>query len=105
MSGLVAGKGKKVVFGGEGDETLVEWASRADVAIIEPAGGGEGWVLKSPLKRGPGGCVVVTAPVQQQQQTQQQQQHTQGEIVVWGGGEVEEEDEGEEEDAEGEEDD
>ena len=97
---------KKVVFGGAGDVTLVEWASRADVAIIEPAE--EGWVLKSPLKRGPGGCVVVTAPVLQQQQQQQTRPEPGGEIVVWGGGEEDDDEEGEEEeevDAEGEEDD
>lgn len=59
----------RVVFGGPGDDTLVEWAAREDVAIIVPkndAGDqdGEGeWVLKAPLKRGPGGNVVVLAPV------------------------------------------
>ncbi|KAK4150856.1 hypothetical protein C8A00DRAFT_17660 [Chaetomidium leptoderma] len=40
---------KKVLFGGEGDETLVDWASRADVGIIERAEGGKGWVLVSPF--------------------------------------------------------
>ncbi|GAB1313954.1 hypothetical protein MFIFM68171_04164 [Madurella fahalii] len=61
-----AGKGDeaRVVFGGEGDPTLVRWAGRADVAIIVPRKGRErGWELKSPLLRGAGGNVVVTAPV------------------------------------------
>ncbi|KXX79282.1 Zinc finger protein ZIC 5 [Madurella mycetomatis] len=48
-----AGQGQepKVVFGGEADPTLVQWAGRADVAIIVPR------------KEGAGGNVVVTAPV------------------------------------------
>ncbi|KAL2255867.1 hypothetical protein VTK26DRAFT_2562 [Humicola hyalothermophila] len=68
---------ERVVFGGDGDETLVRWAARPDVAIIAPApatatataqGGDEGvaggrWVLNDMLKRGPGGNVVVLAPV------------------------------------------
>ncbi|KAK4144187.1 uncharacterized protein C8A04DRAFT_11704 [Dichotomopilus funicola] len=68
------GKGV-VVFGGEEDPTLVQWASSKEVAIIVPreseaghdaeAGDGEEdtargkWILRSPLKRGPGGNVVV----------------------------------------------
>jgi hypothetical protein len=55
---------EKVVLGGESDETLIDWASQPDVAIIEPQKGG-GWVLKSPLGGVPGRSVVVTAPVQQ----------------------------------------
>ncbi|KAL2148698.1 hypothetical protein VTH82DRAFT_1845 [Thermothelomyces myriococcoides] len=43
------------------DPTLIEWASRPDVAIIVPDNHG-GWELKSPLERKPGGSVVVTAP-------------------------------------------
>lgn len=61
-----AGQGQepKVVFGGEADPTLVQWAGRTDVAIIVPRKGRErGWELKSPLQRGAGGNVVVTAPV------------------------------------------
>ncbi|KAK4104048.1 hypothetical protein N658DRAFT_420302 [Parathielavia hyrcaniae] len=98
------GRELRVVFGGQDDPTLVEWASQRDVAIIVPAGGGgdgggSGWVLKSPLKRGPGGNVVVTAPVRGQ--------------GLPAGGEGEEivvvqqdgDGDGEEEDAEGEEDD
>ncbi|KAK4156256.1 zinc finger protein ZIC 5 [Chaetomidium leptoderma] len=110
---------KVVVFGGVGDESLVEWASRRDVAIIEPRVGG-GWVLRETLKRGPGGNVVVLAPVQLQQQQQQgfaggaaiahgeeeeeEEGGVEGEIVVVSppvGGVMD----GEEEDAEGEEDD
>ncbi|KAK3906190.1 zinc finger protein ZIC 5 [Staphylotrichum tortipilum] len=100
---------KKVVFGGKGDPTLVEWAGSPDVAIIvrNPAyvgtPGGEGeWVLKSPLKRGPGGGVVITAPVQGRQQGRKrgwEGPRVEGEIVVFSGGGEEEE-----EDAEGEED-
>ncbi len=37
-----------VVFGGIKDETLVEWASKEDVAIIKRAGDGQGWVLNAP---------------------------------------------------------
>ncbi|KAL2115762.1 hypothetical protein VTJ04DRAFT_10017 [Mycothermus thermophilus] len=55
---------KRVVFGGDDDPTLVEWASHPSVAIIEPAppGLGRKWTLKTQLQRGPGGNVVVTAP-------------------------------------------
>jgi uncharacterized C2H2 Zn-finger protein len=55
---------KHVVFGGDDDPTLVEWASHPSVAIIEPAppGLGRKWTLKTQLQRGPGGNVVVTAP-------------------------------------------
>ncbi|KAL2126492.1 hypothetical protein VTI74DRAFT_820 [Chaetomium olivicolor] len=60
----------RVVFGGERDGTLVEWAAAAEVGIIERKGDGEGWVLKGLLRRGPGGNVVVTAPVQGQGQQQ-----------------------------------
>ena len=96
---------EKVVFGGEWDETLVEWASREDVAIIERGEGGVGWVLKSPLKRGPGGCVVVTALGQK---TQLQRGMLGEQIVVWRDGNENGEDddaEGEDDDAEGEKDD
>ncbi|KAL2264851.1 hypothetical protein VTJ83DRAFT_7361 [Remersonia thermophila] len=57
--------GRGVVFGGDDDPTLVDWASRPDVAIIEraPEGSGRRWALRTPLVRGPGGNVVVTAPV------------------------------------------
>ena len=61
--GSSAATGEKVVFGGESDTTLVDWASGSDVAIIEHGEDG-GWVLKTPLKRLPGGSVVVTTPVQ-----------------------------------------
>ncbi|KAG7288623.1 hypothetical protein NEMBOFW57_004977 [Staphylotrichum longicolle] len=71
----------RVVFGGPGDNTLVEWASRPEVGIIEPReGGAEGeWLLKG----------------------QQTRRAKGGEKV----GEVDEEEDDEEEDAEGEEDD
>ena len=62
--GSSARTSEKVVFGGESDTTLVDWASQPDVAIIEPGEEG-GWVLKTPLKRLSSGSVVVTAPVQQ----------------------------------------
>ncbi|KAK4033426.1 hypothetical protein C8A01DRAFT_49991 [Parachaetomium inaequale] len=99
------GAGGRVVFGGAGDATLVEWAASAEVAIIVPAEAG-GWVLKSPLKRGPGGNVVVTAPVGQGQ-AGGEDGVVEGEIVVVSQGcdEDGDEEEEEEEDAEGEEDD
>ncbi|KAK3301285.1 uncharacterized protein B0H64DRAFT_471232 [Chaetomium fimeti] len=86
--------GGRVVFGGEGDASLVEWAASSQVAIIIPRGDGKGWVLKAPLRRGPGGNVVVTAPVVG---GGGEEGRVEGEIVVADGGE--------EEDAEGEEDD
>jgi hypothetical protein len=71
MERAAQGKEPRVVFGGDGDTTLVRWAARGDVAIIvpragtaeAPADGPPGWGLKSPLRRGPGGNVVVVAPV------------------------------------------
>ncbi|KAH6649858.1 hypothetical protein F5144DRAFT_597364 [Chaetomium tenue] len=91
--------GGRVVFGGKGDRTLVEWASSREVAIIIPRGEGE-WELKAPLRRGPGGNVVVTAPVGGKGPVVVGGDEMEGEeIVVSGGGS------GEEEDAEGEEDD
>lgn len=106
--GGVGGKGEgRVVFGGEGDRTLVEWASSPEVAIIIPReGGGEGgWVLKAPLRRGPGGNVVVTAPVgggkvKMEEEEAEEEFEEEGEEIVVSGSGV-----GEEEDAEGEEDD
>ncbi|KAK3327808.1 hypothetical protein B0T19DRAFT_174508 [Cercophora scortea] len=56
-----------VVFGGQGDPSLVHWASSDQVAIIKRAAGDEGreWVLNTPLKRGagggPGGIVIVAS--------------------------------------------
>lgn len=49
------GKGDYVVFRGEedGDNTLVEWASCPDVAIIERKEGVSGWVLKNLLQKEP----------------------------------------------------
>jgi hypothetical protein len=112
MDRAAQGREGKVVFGGVEDETLVEWASRGDVGIIVPGPGtdteggggdgrGSGWVLESPLKRGPGGNVVVnvTAGVQQQQGVELGGEGE--EIVVL----QEDEDEEGDEDAEGEEDD
>ena len=57
--------GEDMVFEKKGLGTLVEWASRSDVAVIEPGEEGRGWVLKLPLRGLPGGNVVVTAPMQQ----------------------------------------
>lgn len=90
----------RVVFGGAGDQTLVDWAKRRDVAIIEPrkGDGEEGWVLKSVLRRGPGGNVVVLAPVsasvgkkneddekgeeREDEKREQEEDGVEGEIVV-----------------------
>ena len=38
-----------LVFGGESDRSLVEWAARPDVSIIRSDGQG-GWVLHNPLR-------------------------------------------------------
>ncbi|KAL1837971.1 hypothetical protein VTJ49DRAFT_3179 [Mycothermus thermophilus] len=90
----------RVVFGGDEDQTLIEWASHPDVAIIEraPEGSGRKWVLKTPLMRGPGGNVVVTAPVATGVAGRGTREEVVGAEIVVG---VPEE---EEEDAEGEED-
>jgi len=114
MEGAAQGKEGRVVFGGEGDDTLVEWAAREEVGIIVPSsswkgkdGEGNKWVLKAPLKRGPGGNVVVTAPVRGRvvgmASRGGDEEEVQGEIVV-----VSPLDEGQDEDeldADGEEDD
>jgi hypothetical protein len=105
MERAAQGKEPRVVFGGDGDATLVRWAARADVAIIVPRGGAavggdgdgdgdgdggpRGWGLKSPLRRGPGGNVVVVAPVRGGGVVGE-------EIVVAAEGEDEEDAEGEE---------
>ncbi len=60
--GSSARASEKVVFGGKSDETLVNWASRPDVAIIKSTKEGV-WVLRSPLERILDGSVVVTAHV------------------------------------------
>lgn len=61
------GKEDSVVFGGDNDPTLVQWASRPDVGIIKPAPAGRAgaWELNTPIRRGPGGAtlVVAAAPV------------------------------------------
>ncbi|AEO62391.1 uncharacterized protein THITE_2036942 [Thermothielavioides terrestris NRRL 8126] len=115
MERAAQGAEPRVVFGGAADPTLVEWAARADVAIIVPAPPGSGpagaggvsegdgprWVLKTPLKRGPGGSVVVLAPVAGGAAGQEEEGEAEGEeIVVSQDGCGEDEDE----DAEGEED-
>ncbi|KAL2196450.1 hypothetical protein P885DRAFT_37782 [Corynascus similis CBS 632.67] len=74
----------------EADPTLVEWAASPEVAIIVADERG-GWVLKSPLERGPGGNVVVTAPVVRQGRGEEKAaERIEGEIVV---GEMEDEEE------------
>ncbi|KAI1402059.1 hypothetical protein F4819DRAFT_456037 [Hypoxylon fuscum] len=45
----VAGLEAPIDFGGEHDRTLTEWATRAEIAIIEKGGRGK-WKLRNPLK-------------------------------------------------------
>ncbi|KAK4122322.1 hypothetical protein N657DRAFT_672891 [Parathielavia appendiculata] len=82
MDRAAQGREPRVVFGGEGDETLVDWASRADVAIIVPSSSSSSSSCGGATGEGGGGA-GITAPVQGQGS----------------------DDDGNEEDAEGEEDD
>ncbi|KAK0635621.1 hypothetical protein B0T17DRAFT_50624 [Bombardia bombarda] len=62
LEGAAAHKEDPVVFGGKGDPSLVEWAARADVAIIKKKGGNERegeWELNALLKRGSTGGVAI----------------------------------------------
>lgn len=50
-----AGEEPLVVFGGENDSSLTEWATRADVGVVRPCGDGGGWILNNPLRAAGGG--------------------------------------------------
>lgn len=54
----VTGLEPPIEFGGEHDTTLIEWATHADVAIIERGEKGN-WKLRNPLKCG-GGVISET---------------------------------------------
>ncbi|KAI1808124.1 hypothetical protein F4811DRAFT_559402 [Daldinia bambusicola] len=47
----VTGSELPIVFGGPNDETLINWATRPEVAIIEKGAKGK-WELRNPLKQG-----------------------------------------------------
>ncbi|KAK3370220.1 hypothetical protein B0H63DRAFT_454420 [Podospora didyma] len=121
-----AGKEVRVVFGGPGDPTLIQWAARADVAIIKKvapsAARPNGWELNNPLKAGtPRGSAAValsSRPVnpppavlvaeESLDEEEQEEEEQQDEIVVSGEEEDGDDDDNEEDDlrdAEGEEDD
>ncbi|SPQ22133.1 5d4d9216-3e99-4ee8-a50d-24945fa4501d [Thermothielavioides terrestris] len=94
MERAAQGAEPRVVFGGAADPTLVEWAARADVAIIVPAPPGSG------PAEGARGSVVVLAPVAGGAAVEEEGEAEGEEIVVSQDGCGEDEDE----DAEGEED-
>ncbi|KAI2781402.1 hypothetical protein F4815DRAFT_444185 [Daldinia loculata] len=52
-----------IEFGGENDKTLVDWATRAEIAIIEKGVKGR-WELRNPLK--PSGSPIVEATADQE---------------------------------------
>lgn len=53
LEAAALGKQAAVVFGGAGDPSLMEWATRADVAVVRAGSGSDGgakWVLNNPLR-------------------------------------------------------
>ncbi|KAI5858173.1 hypothetical protein GGS23DRAFT_334818 [Durotheca rogersii] len=55
----VTGSEPPIQFGGENDRTLMDWATRADIAIVEKGERGK-WKLRNPLKSGSGTVVQTT---------------------------------------------
>lgn len=45
-----SGEEAPISFGGEGDETLMGWATRGDVDVVRMRADGSGWGLNNPLK-------------------------------------------------------
>ncbi|KAI1389781.1 uncharacterized protein F4822DRAFT_213208 [Hypoxylon trugodes] len=58
----VSGSEQPIEFGGQHDRTLIEWATRPDIAIIERGDKGK-WQLRNPLKSS-GGLLTETIPDQ-----------------------------------------
>ncbi|KAL7622988.1 hypothetical protein AAE478_006667 [Parahypoxylon ruwenzoriense] len=57
----VSGSEPQIEFGGEHDKTLMDWATRADIAIVEKGETGK-WKLRNPLKSN--GRLAVGMPIE-----------------------------------------
>ncbi|OTB09121.1 hypothetical protein M426DRAFT_132920 [Hypoxylon sp. CI-4A] len=56
----VAGSEQPIEFGGAHDDTLLDWATRPDIAIIERGGDKGRWKLRNPLRSSGGRMVEIT---------------------------------------------